>query len=136
MLLANTVQDQQWKLSPQSHILFLKVFFDKKHSKPHRQIIHCRNYLRPPRHSFFFWSPPFQSLRLKVVRKQKGMGGGVGRHFAPMLESLSTKVATILKRDSITGVFCEFLRTPVYFEEHLQATCLLNIKLKTCHSFM
>ena len=31
---AKTGQVQQLKLSPQSHTLLLKVFFDKKHSKP------------------------------------------------------------------------------------------------------
>ena len=32
--LAKTGQDQHLKLSPQSHILFYKVFLDKEHSEP------------------------------------------------------------------------------------------------------
>ena len=32
--LAKIDQDEHLKLSPQSHILFQNVFFDKKHSKP------------------------------------------------------------------------------------------------------
>ena len=46
-------QDQHLKLSPQSHILYLEVVFDKKHSKPLQANIHGRNSLSPPSHSFF-----------------------------------------------------------------------------------
>ena len=53
--LAKTGQEQHLKLSLQSHILFLKVFFDKKHSKPLPQAnIHGRKSLSPPRAPIFF----------------------------------------------------------------------------------
>ena len=37
---------------------FIKYFFYRKHSKPPQANICGRDSLRPPRPSFFFWSPP------------------------------------------------------------------------------
>ena len=69
-----------WKFSPQNHISFYKVFFDKKHSKPPSlplQANNCdSNSLRPTRHSFLFWSDPFPNLGLKVVPPAEREGGG------------------------------------------------------------
>ena len=69
-----------WKFSPQNHISFYKVFFDKKHSKPPSPPLQANicdsNSLRPTRHSFLFWSDPFPNLGLKVVPPAEREGGG------------------------------------------------------------
>ena len=68
--MAKANQDQHMKLSPQSHILLLKFFFDKKHSNSPRQISD-KNSLSPPQDTHFFLIPPVLNLGLKVVPKQK-----------------------------------------------------------------
>ena len=69
-----------WRFSPQNHISFYKVFFDKKHSKPPSPPLQANicesNSLRPTRHSFLFWSDPFPNLGLKVVPPAEREGGG------------------------------------------------------------
>lgn len=85
------VKDQYLKFSPESHILyFIKVFFYKEHSKLPRKIkirspvkkmfwilnckeLHtvCRKCFKSPQTFIFFWSPPFQHVRLEVSSQQK-----------------------------------------------------------------
>ena len=75
--MAKTGKDQDLKLSPQSHILFLKAFFDKKHGKHplSRANIHGRNSLSPARHSFFSDPLPlFKIWEWKLSPQQKGGG--------------------------------------------------------------
>ena len=55
-------QDLRFELSPQSHILFYNVYFDKGNSKPTLANVCYRNSLSHPRHLCFFWFPPFQNL--------------------------------------------------------------------------
>ena len=82
--MAKADQDQHLKWSLQRHILFLKVFFGKKHSRPPgkypwQELIEFTQAL------IFFLIPPFQNLGLKVVPQQKGMGwagGGEGADTA------------------------------------------------------
>ena len=57
---AKTGQVQQLKLSPQSHTLLLKVFFDKKHSKPRQTNICGRNPLSSPGTHSFLIHPVFK----------------------------------------------------------------------------
>ena len=71
--LAKRGQGLHFKVSPQSWILFLKVFFDKKHCKTPQTNIWGRNSLKFPRHFFFFSNPPpFHNLGLEVIPQQKG----------------------------------------------------------------
>ena len=51
------------KFSPENHISFYKVFFDRKHSKLPLTNICGRDSLRPP-------TGTFQNLRLKVLPLQ------------------------------------------------------------------
>ena len=66
--MTQTGQDQHLKLSPQSYVLFSKVFFDKKYSKLSHANIHGRNSLNVFRKSFFSDAP----LEVKGVSQQKG----------------------------------------------------------------
>ena len=52
--LAKTGQDQHLKFSPQSYILILKVFFDKKHSKPPAGKYIWQELFKSPRALIFF----------------------------------------------------------------------------------
>ena len=71
--LAKTGQDQHLKLSPQCHILFYKVIFDKKHSKPTQVNIFGSNSLIPPGINIFFWSSLFKLWHRKLPpTPQKG----------------------------------------------------------------
>ena len=80
--MAKADQDQHLKWSLQRHILFLKVFFGKKHSRPPgkypwQELIEFTQAL------IFFLIPPFQNLGLKVVPQEKGEGeGGEGADTA------------------------------------------------------
>ena len=63
------------KLSLQSQILFYKVFFDKKRTKPSPQASVCgRNSLSPPRHSFFSDPPVFKIWKWKLSHQQTKVG--------------------------------------------------------------
>ena len=74
--MAKTDQDQHLKLSPQTHIIFLKVFLSRNIVSPPQAKIHGRNSLSFPRHLFSFWSSSFQNLGLKVVPQLNGVGVG------------------------------------------------------------
>ena len=56
--LAKVGLDQHLKLSPQSHILFYKVFFDKEDCKPPKQISVAGTF-QFPSGTHFFSDPPF-----------------------------------------------------------------------------
>ena len=66
-----------WKFSPQNHISFYKVFFDKKHSPPppkKKANICDKDSLRTTRHSFFSDSPLFKiwDWRLSPTSRKGG----------------------------------------------------------------
>ena len=63
-----------WKFSPKDHILFYKVFFDRKHSKLAQANTCGRNSLRLPRHSFFPDFPLFKIWDWRLSPQQiKGL---------------------------------------------------------------
>ena len=64
--LPKTGQDKHLKLSPQGYILFLKSFFDKKHTKRPGKYP-WQELFKTPQALIFFGIPPFQNLGLKVV---------------------------------------------------------------------
>ena len=51
--MAKTGQDQHLELSPESHILFYKVFFDKDYSNPPKEISLAGNLKVSPGSHFF-----------------------------------------------------------------------------------
>ena len=53
----------------------LKVFFDKKHSKPSQTNIYGKNSLSLPRHSFFSWYTLFKIWDWKLSPSKNGKGG-------------------------------------------------------------
>ena len=50
-----------WKLSPQNHISFYKVFFDKKHSKPPGKYL-CQGLVKTTQALIFFLITPFSKF--------------------------------------------------------------------------
>ena len=75
--LAKKGQDQHFKLTHQSHILFYKVLFDKEHLSPPPKANICdKNSLCTPG-TLFFLIPRFQKFGTKVCPpQQKGVWGG------------------------------------------------------------
>ena len=66
-----------WKLSPQNDISFYKVFFDKKHSKPHPPAYICgKDSLRPPPDTQFFYDPLFPKFGTEGCSPQHKEGCG------------------------------------------------------------
>ena len=67
--------DQHLKLSPQSHILFHKVLFEKEHSKPPPGKDLWQELFMSPTALIFFSDPPFS--KFGTVRNPAAEGGGV-----------------------------------------------------------
>ena len=72
--LAKTGLDQHLKLScqTQSHILFLKVFFEKKHSKCPQTNILGRNSFKSPQALIFSLIPPFSKFGTALPPAERG----------------------------------------------------------------
>ena len=72
--LAKTGLDQHMKLScqTQSHILFLKVFFEKKHGKCPPDKYPWQELFKSPQALIFSLIPPFQNLGLPPSPSRKG----------------------------------------------------------------
>ena len=67
-------RDQHLKLSPQSHISFYKVLFEKEHSKPPLGKDLWQELFMSPVALIFFSDPPFS--KFGTVRNPAAEGGG------------------------------------------------------------
>ena len=78
--LTKTGQDQHLKLTPQIHILFYKIFFDKTRSKPFHANLCDSNPAEVPLGIIIFLIPSFQNVGLKVspLPAEKGREGEKG----------------------------------------------------------
>ena len=70
-MLAKTGQDQHLKFSPQSHILFLKVYFLTRSIVSPQANIHGKNSLSPLQALIFFWSSLFKIWDWKLSPSRK-----------------------------------------------------------------
>ena len=86
--LTKTGQDQRLKLTPQIHILFYKIFFDKTRSKPFHANLCGSNPVEVPQGITIFPISSFQNVVLKVspLPAERGRGGRNGADTLYMLQ--------------------------------------------------
>ena len=110
--MAKTGQDQYLKLSPQSHILFYKVLFDKE--QPPSKYLLWQELLKCPQTLIFFLISPFSKFGTESCTSQEEGGSEVWRVFKNSKSSPKVKTLKLYGPFLWVGFNCLRATEPVW----------------------